>query len=214
MSDKIRVVLADDHPIVRSGIKATLQVDESLEVVGEAENSDATKRVCVELKPDVLLLDLSMPGASPVEILKYLREHSPDVKVLVLTASDDDAIVRQLVRVGIAGYLLKDEVPETLGRAIHAIKQGGAWFSQSIAQKFMQWQRDDSLPEDLPDLTDREQQVLKLVAKGFDNTRIANELGLAEQTVRNYASTIYEKLDVHSRAEAIVWAREKGFIEE
>jgi DNA-binding NarL/FixJ family response regulator len=207
MTKLIRVLLADDHPLVRSGIRATLTAEPDLTLVGEATNGREAQHLSRELEPDVLLLDLSMPGPRPAETAAYLREHCPEVRVLVLTAYDDDAYVRGVAAAGVAGYVLKDEATETVVRAIRAVVRGDAWFSQPIAEKMAQMEYGRAAE---PALTERERQILDLMAQGCDNAHIAAELCLAEQTVRNYVSTIYKKLEVGSRAKAVVWAREHG----
>ena len=207
MNDTIKVLLADDHPLVRSGIRATLAADGDVLLVGEATNSDDVRRLCLDLDPDVLLLDLNMPGPRPVETVTYLREHCPRLKIIVLTAYDDDAYVRGLLAAGVAGYVLKDEAPETVIKAVRTVVNGGTWFSQTIVQGLVQQSnRLSSLNH--PPLTERDRQVLSMIARGWDNVRIASELSLAEQTVRNYISRIYSKLGLTSRGEAIIWARE------
>ena len=210
----ITIVLADDHPVVRSGIKAALEVESDISVIGEASNGDEAQRLIVDLKPDLLLLDLNMPGPKATDTISFVRETIPETKVIMLTAHDDDAYVRAVMRAGVSGYLLKDEAVDTVVKAVRAVKKGAAWYSQDIANKFVQWQfgREPEIEE--ANLTPREKELLGLIAKGWDNTRIADELGLAEQTVRNYTSTLYDKLQVHSRAEAVVWARERGFADE
>jgi DNA-binding NarL/FixJ family response regulator len=199
--------LADDHPLVRSGIRATLAADGDVLLVGEATNSGDVRRLCLDLDPDVLLLDLNMPGSRPVETVTYLREHCPRLKIIVLTAYDDDAYVRGLLAAGVAGYVLKDEAPETVIKAVRTVVNGGTWFSQTIVQGLVQ-QSNRLSSLDHPPLTERDRQVLSMIARGWDNVRIASELSLAEQTVRNYISRIYSKLGLTSRGEAIIWARE------
>lgn len=214
MADKIRVVLADDHPIVRSGIKTALESDSDIEVIGEANDGDEAQQICQELTPNVLLLDLNMPGPKPTDTIAYIREASPSTRVVMLTAHDDDAYIRAVMRAGISGYLLKEEAVDTVVKAVRAVNKGAAWYSQEIADRFVKWQFGTEPEIEEAHLTPRERQLLILISKGWDNARIADELKLAEQTVRNYSSTLYEKLHVNSRAEAIVWARERGFADE
>lgn len=205
----MRIVIADDHPLVRFGVKSTLARSEEHQVVGEASNAEEALRLVAELKPDLLTLDLNMPGIAPEELAAQAREHHPELKVLVLTAMDDEPTVRRLKKVRLSGYMLKDEAPENLLQAVRAIEQGAVWFSQSIAHKMMGL---DIAEDPAPTLTARERQVLAQIARGLDNLAIANELSLAEQTVRNYASAIYEKIGATSRVEAAVWARERGIL--
>lgn len=207
----ICVVLADDHPLIRSGIRSTLEPDSSIIVVGEASNGHDTQHYCQQHQVDVLLLDISMPGPSLVSMVTWLREHCPELRILLLTAYDDDTYVRGALRAGVEGYLLKDEAPEALIEAIHTVYQGGVWFSQSIVEKMYRWRRNQPVHDELASLTKREVDVLTAIAKGSSNRRIAEDLHLAEQTVRNYASSIYDKLNLHSRAEVVVWAMQNGF---
>ncbi len=209
----IRVVLADDHPLVRAGIRTTLLAEHDLSLIGEAADGMEVRRLCDEQRPDVLLLDLNMPELSPVEMVSYLHDTQSALKILVLTAYNNEAYVRSLVAAGISGYVLKDEAPETVVRAIRAVMQGDVWFSQVVVRKLAEWQAGSHGEEaGRIDLTKREQQILQLMAQAYDNGTIANELNLAEQSVCNYISRIYSKLQVNSRAAAIVSARKWGLV--
>ena len=213
MDSTIRVLLADDHPLVRAGLRATLVAENDFSVVGEATNGHRVQRLCAELQPDVLLLDLSMPGPPPLEIINYLHMHCPQVRVLVLTIYDDDVYVRNMIRAGVAGYVLKDDATAALIRAIRTVAQGDTWFSRAVLTKLFR-DNDPLAQERRPNLSVRERQILKLLAQGFDNGYIAAELRLAEQTVRNYVSRLYTRIGVRSRAEAVVWATRNGVVGE
>ena len=211
MTEMIHVLLADDHPLVRAGIRATLATEPDVVAVGEAANGYEVQRLCRDLQPDVLVLDLNMPGPPPPTLIAYLRKHCPALRVLILTAYDDAAYVQGMVAAGVAGYVLKDEAPETVVHAIRTVMEGGTWFGRPVAAKLTPPSQDAPARE-VAKLTAREHQVLELLARGWDNTRIASECGLQEQSIRNYTSRIYAKLGVRSRAEALVWAREHGLL--
>ena len=213
MAEPIRVLLADDHPLVRAGMRAVLTAEEDVALVGEATTGQEVQRLCPELKPDVLLLDLNMPGpSSPFETVAYLREHCAETRVLILTAYDDDAYIHGLMAAGAAGYVLKDEAAEAVVGAIRAIAEGGTWLSRPVAEKLAHPGTGEDAQAQTAGLTDREREIVRLMAQGWDNARIAGELNLAEQTVRNYVSRIYTKLGVTSRVQAAVWARERGLM--
>ena len=212
MNELIRVALADDHPLVRAGIRAALADETDLHAVGEAATGYEALRLCRELQPDVLVLDLSMPGPLPLEVMSAVRAHCPALKVLVLSAYDDDAYVRGVVGAGAVGYLLKDEAPDTVVDAIRTVMAGGTWFNQAVLAKLGGSPPEVSLPAKVEWLTGREREVLEAMTRGWDNARIAAEVHLAEQTVRNTISRIYAKLGVRSRAEALLWAQEHGLL--
>ncbi len=210
MKTPIRIVTADDHPLVLAGVRATLAEQSDFLLVGEAANGDQALQICREQRPDVLLLDLQMPGMSIDELLSALPEELPDMKIVLLTAHDGPEHVQRVKGYRIHGYLLKGEVGEELTHAVRAVHLGAAWFTQKVALQMMQAPPSEADP--LADLTPRERQVLDCIARGLDNQAISERLHLAEQTVRNYASTVYDKLGVRSRVEAVVWARERGML--
>ncbi|HET8626587.1 MAG TPA: response regulator transcription factor [Thermomicrobiales bacterium] len=206
MAAPIRVLLADDHPLVRAGIRATLAAVPDVVLVAEAADGYAVQRLTQDCGFDVLVLDLGMSGPSATSLVRAVRARCPHARVLILTAHDEDAYVRGVVAAGAAGYVLKDEAPENLVQAIRSVARGGAWFSQAIVETLVRPERVDL--QGPPDLTRRERELLHLVAQGRDNAEIAAELHLGEQTVRNYLSRLYTKLGVNSRAAAIIWARD------
>jgi DNA-binding NarL/FixJ family response regulator len=208
MSESIRVLIADDHPLIRAGLCTALKNDPDIVIAGEASNGDEAQQQCVRLQPDVLVLDLHMDGPPAVATLSSVREQCPRTQVLILTAYDDDAYVRGLVLGGATGYVLKDEAPEALVQAVRSVARGGTWFSRSLVENLVfRPERDES---DGPPLTERESQIVRLIAQGWDNARIAEELCLSEQTIRNYVSRLYGKIGVQTRAEAVVWGRDHG----
>lgn len=207
MPEPIRVVLADDHPLILSGIRLTLSAAADIEVVASVGDADQALEACEARRPDVLVLDLSMPGPPSAEVVRRLGESCPATRILVLTAHDDEAHVRQMMRAGVTGYLVKDEAPESVAQAVRAVAQGTLWISRTVAAKVM---RHLGGPDEVSGgLTRRERQILFRLSQGLDNAAIAADLNLSEQTVRNYVSEVYARLDVKSRAEAIVWARER-----
>lgn len=206
MGEPIRVLLADDHPLIRAGLRGTLEAEPDLVVIGEAADGDEARRLCASMRPTVVVLDLNMPGPPAVDTLRAIRNQSPETAVLMLTAYDDDAYVRGLVQAGAMGYVLKDEAPEALVQAVRTVAQGGTWFSKPVVAHLVHPTAPDA--RDHPDLTQRELQIVRLIAQGWDNARIAVELSLSEQTIRNYVSRLYGKIGVQTRAEAVVWARD------
>jgi DNA-binding NarL/FixJ family response regulator len=214
MTSPSRVVMADDHPVVRTGLRTALEAHTDISVVGEAATGDEAQYLCKTHQPDVLLLDVQMPGSGTVETILRVRDVSPKTNVIILTAHDDDEIIRAVMRPGVAGYLLKDEAMETVVKAVRAVHLGAAWYSQAVANKFMQWQFGREPEIGHAHLSAREHDLLTLMARGWNNAKIAKELSLSEQTIRNYTSTLYEKIGVHTRVDAVIWARGRGFADE
>jgi len=198
----VRIVIADDHPVVRSGIREMLDADEDLEVVGEAGSGPEALRVVEEKQPDVLLLDVEMPELSGVEVAQRLQAESSPVRLLALSSYDDQEYVRGLLEGGASGYLTKENAPDLIVEAVRAVARGEVrWFVQPAPA-----------PDETPDLTSREADVLRLIARGFSNEQVADELHLAESTVRKHATNVYRKLDVDSAREAIAWAWQQGIM--
>jgi DNA-binding NarL/FixJ family response regulator len=206
----LRVVLTDDHPVLRSGIRALLEQDPGIEVVGEAGDGPAALELVEALEPDVLLLDMEMPGLSGVEVARQLMDRGSPVLVLALSAYDDEHYIRELLASGAAGYLTKDEAPESILEAVHGVARGeGGWFSRRAAARMAAWSRGGAASG--PRLTERETEVLRLLARGWSNLLIAQELNLTERTVRFHLRNIYDKLGTTTRGEAIAWALHEGY---
>lgn len=220
MKMSIQVLIADDHVFYREGVRALLSNASGISVVGEASNGEEAIARAAQLKPDVILMDLKMPGVNGIEATRRISQTQPDVGILVITMFDDDDSVFAAMRAGAHGYLLKDADREDLVRAITAIQKGEAIFSPAIAQRMIQYftasparpaSNKKGQSDEFSELTDRELEVLDLIAQGHNNTAIANKLSLSIKTVQNYVSSILTKLQVADRAQAIVRAREAGF---
>jgi DNA-binding NarL/FixJ family response regulator len=201
----IRVLVADDHPLMRAGIRAQLAIEHDMILAGEAVDGHAVRQLGQELDPDVVLLDLSMPGPPVLETIAYLRQHHPKLKIIILTAYDDEAFVRGIVP-HVAGYVLKDETTEAVTRAIRTVMQGDTWFSRSVVDKLIQLNTEKPFQVNEPALTKREWEVLRLLAQGCSNLQIAEMLSIAERTVRFHLRNICDKIGACSRIEAALWA--------
>jgi DNA-binding NarL/FixJ family response regulator len=208
----VRVLLADDHPVYRLGLRALLQSLDGFEVVGEAASGlDAVDRA-LELRPDVVVMDLQMPGLSGIEATRRITKQRPDTAVLVLTFSDEDQSVLDAVQAGASGYVLKEAGTDNILRAIQDVASGEMILGPSVAhkvQKLLSAGKTES-PRLFPELSDRELEILALVANGLNNSAIALRMGVGEKRVRNCISEIYGKLQVPDRAAAIIKARDAG----
>jgi DNA-binding NarL/FixJ family response regulator len=205
----VRVLIADDHGVVRQGLRMFLSLDPELAVVGEAENGEEAVAMARELKPDVVLMDLLMPVMDGVEATKTIRNELPDVEVVALTSVLEDTVVTAAVRAGAIGYLLKDSEPEELHRAIRGAADGQVQLAPAAAKRLI---REVRAPESPEALTERETEVLKLLARGRANKQIASTLFLEEKTVKGYVSNILRKLGVHSRTQAALQAVRTGLV--
>ena len=208
----IRVLVADDHAGFRSGLAALLGTQAGLKLVGEARDGAEAVARTLELQPDVVLMDLGMPGMDGVTATRRIRESSPHVAVLVLTMAAGDDAVFDALRAGARGYLLKGADRAELRRAIEAVAAGEAIFGPEVARRLMQHftAAPPSPASPFPELSEREAEILELIARGLANQPIADRLGIAQKTVRNHVSNIFGKLEVRDRAEAVVRAREGG----
>lgn len=212
----IKVLIADDHLFYREGVRTLLSTAEAIEIVGEASNGQEVVTRAAELEPHIVLMDLKMPGLNGIDATRQIVQKQPKVGILVVTMFDDDESVFAVMRAGARGYILKDADQEELVRAITAVYRGEAIFSPAIAQRMMNYfsnlSREDRSRADasFPELTERELDILELIAQGHGNPAIANKLSLSVKTVQNYVSNILNKLQVVDRSEAIVRAREKG----
>ncbi|MFC5183003.1 response regulator transcription factor [Actinomadura harenae] len=207
----IRVLITDDHPVFRQGLRGLLQAL-GVEVVGEAESGPDAVRLAAELRPDVVVMDLHMPGGNGLEATRTITRTSPRTGVLVLTMFQDDDSVFAAMRAGARGYLLKESGAEEIARAVRAVAAGEAIYGPEIARRVLTYFAGMPHPRQnaFPQLTEREREVLELIAQGRGNTDIASVLFLSTKTVRNHVSNIFMKLHVADRAQAIVMAREAG----
>jgi DNA-binding NarL/FixJ family response regulator len=213
-SDIIRVLVADDHPLFRDGIRTLLLAVVDMELVGEAENGDEVMALAGQLQPDVLLMDIQMPGINGIEATRRIVRNSPHIAILMVTMYDDDASVFSAMRAGARGYLLKGAKQDEIQRAVRAAANGEAIFSPAIAARLMTFFANVKQPKSsqlFPELSDREREILDLIAQGYRNPEIADNLVISPKTVRNHVSNILSKLQVADRAQAIIKARDAGF---
>ena|SRR5579859_3808964 len=209
----VRLLIADDHPLVRSGLRALFLTAEDMEVVGEAATGEEAVTLAERLQPDVIVMDLRMPGMNGIEATRRIVQAHPQMRILVVTLFEDDDSVFAALRVGARGYILKDASEDEVLRAIRAVSSGDAIFSATIAQRLLDFfasPRPAQTVLPFPDLTDREREILTLIAQGRRNAEIAQSLVISMKTVRNYISSIFSKLQVADRAQAIIRAREAG----
>jgi DNA-binding NarL/FixJ family response regulator len=217
MSDPIRVLIADDHTLFREGLSAILSVAADTDVVGEAANGEEAIAQAIALSPDVILMDIMMPSINGIDATRRILEHKPEIGIIVLTMLEDDDSVFAAMCAGARGYILKGADKAEVLRTIRAVSGGEALFGPKIAERLTRFfnnvaqvQRESGKSNSFTDLTDREREVLELIAQGSNNQEIAGRLFIAPKTVSNHISNIFSKLQVSDRAQAIVKARQAG----
>jgi two-component system, NarL family, response regulator NreC len=209
--DTITIILADDHPVVRSGLRMLLEAEDDIEVLAETGDVDATRRSVLGHKPNVLVLDLNMPGGSSLEAIPAMTESSPDTAVVVLTMQEDPAFAREALQAGARGYVLKQAAGTELVQAIRAASGGGTWLNPELGARMA---AAPDAPTGPPgDLTERELDVLRLIALGHTNNEIAQQLYLSVRTVETHRAHIQQKLGMASRAELVRYALDNDLIE-
>jgi len=208
----IRILITDDHAIVREGLRTLIRTEPGMEVIGEAADGvEAVEKAC-ELKPDVILMDMVMPRMGGLEAIRKIKVQCPDARILVLTSFSDDDTVFPAIKAGALGYLLKNTSPDILLSAIRGVPQGNSSISTDIANKLMsELQRRSDLPLTEEPLTERELDVLNLVAQGLTNQEIADQLVISEGTVRTHVSNILSKLHLANRTQAALYALREGY---
>ncbi|MBB4864580.1 two-component system nitrate/nitrite response regulator NarL [Pseudomonas nitritireducens] len=210
--DRARILLVDDHPMMRKGVVQLLEFEDDLDVVGEAGSGEEALRLAAELEPDMILLDLNMKGMTGLDTLRAMREQGVDARIVVFTVSDDRNDVINVLRAGADGYLLKDMEPERLLEHIRQAATGQLTISPQLTQVLAQALRGDDRPKGIEELTDRERQILRQLAHGYSNKMIARKLDITEGTVKVHVKRVLHKLGMRSRVEAAVWAVENHLV--
>jgi RNA polymerase sigma factor (sigma-70 family) len=217
MKKKIRVLIADDHTIVRKGLCALLDGDKEIEVVGDAENGREVLKKVEQVEPDIVLMDITMPGLNGLETTRQLKKRHPSMKILILTMHDNEEYIFETLRAGASGYLVKRTAPDELISAIHAVNRGESFLSPSISKRviegYIQFGKSEQEEDEaFEKLTDREREVLQLIAEGRTNREIAELLYISIKTVETHRSHLMEKLNIRNIAELTQYAIRKGLI--
>jgi RNA polymerase sigma factor (sigma-70 family) len=212
-TEPLRILIADDHLLFRDGLRALLASDPEMELVGEASSGDEAIVLAATTQPDVIIMDIQMPNLNGIEATRRIVNASPHIGILIVTMFDDDPSVFAAMRAGARGYILKGAKHDEMLRAIRAVGSGEAIFSPAIATRLMDFfasMRPTELPQVFPELSDREREILSLIAQGYKNAEIADHLVISSKTVRNHVTNILSKLQVADRAQAIIRAKEAG----
>ena len=209
MADRIRLILVDDHIVVRQGLKMVLELEDNLEIIAEGSNGKEAVELAAKYKPDVMLMDLLMPIMTGVEAIKEIKQKYPDIEVVALTSVLEDRLVIDAIEAGAAGYLLKESGPEELIEAIGAAARGEVRLHPKVQKRLV---REVRTPEMRESLTERETETLRLVARGFTNKDVAKELQISEVTVKTHVSNILSKLALSSRTQAALFALKEGIV--
>jgi two-component system, NarL family, response regulator NreC len=210
--DKISVLIADDHRLVRDGLKTIIDSSNDIHVVGEASNGLEVLKKVEELKPNVILLDISMPKLNGMEAARRIRKEHPETKILILTMHEEEEYALKMVRLGVSGYLLKDSTALEVMEAIRSVYNGKAFFSPQIAKVIAESYREAVAGKEDPyeRLNDREREILQLITEGHTNKQIAEILFISPKTVDNHRTNLMRKLDIHSTADLVRWATKRG----
>jgi RNA polymerase sigma factor, sigma-70 family len=215
--NQLRLLVADDHTLVRQGIRKILEAQPGWTVVGEAGNGRDAVRMAVELQPDVVILDIGMPLLNGVEAVQQITRRAPSMRVLVVSMHAADVYVTRAVRAGAVGYILKDSADADLLHAVTAVSQGKSFFSPAVARvlldEYVRQLADRGVMDRFDTLSEREREIFQLVAEGFSNKEIAAQLGISPGTVETHRARIMEKLDVHSAAEIVLYAVRRGIVQ-
>jgi two-component system response regulator NreC len=217
MVDKIRILLVDDHAILRAGLRALLSAEPDIEVVSEAGNGLEAVAQTEKLSPDIVLMDITMPVMDGLEATRRIHQSCPEVKVLVLTIHDSEEYLFQILEAGGAGYLVKDSADTDLINAIHAVYRGEAFLSplaaKMVIKRYLRAVGQEEQKQNYEDLTRREKEILKLIADGYTNQEIANLLIISVKTVETHRAHILEKLELRTRADLVKYARSQGLLD-
>lgn len=217
IQEKIRIVIVDDHPLVREGLRKVLELEQDLLVVDEAGDGQGAINMTRNLKPNVVLMDINMPGTNGIEATRVIKREFPSIGIIALTIHDEEEYVLELVRAGVSGYVLKDIPPSKLIETIKTVARGHSVIDPSITNKVLgeisRLSRRRRVREDWETLTDREMDVLKLMAQGCSNKEIAKSLTISEKTVKNHITNIFRKLQVDDRTQAVLFAIKHHLVE-